>query len=190
MIKIYVLRLSFCVLFLNTCFASVIADSQNQPNDSKVLQELNSKSSSFQNSILCQAIALIYHLPHHRRFIMENTDGGHFNYFLAESLFFLETNQPNKLRLQTLESFIAHVDQPSDDDLCKLFWHFLEMTKLSDHHKLAGTIELVCFEGMRKAMQVTFESYKALSMHFGDKALCWDYFVAFFHKTDNMINLK
>jgi len=189
--KMYALGLTFCILFWSTCFASVSPVSPKQQHDSKVIEQLNHHGYSLRGSPLCQAIALLYHLPHHRRFIMESADGIQVKFFLAESLFFLETNQPNKLRFQVLEQLLAENNEQTND-LSELFWNFLVRAKFAEPRtrKAAETIELVCFSWLEKVKQVVVESYQTLAATLNQQAEDSDYVVAFFHKTENIMNLE
>lgn len=178
--NISIIWLLSAVLFFSATFSSI----QFTAN---ATIPLNKESTSWARSTLCQTIGLLYHLPQHRRQIMEKADGNNFEFFLAETFFLLEAEKTTAARgLRNIVSFLEN-EKISLNDLSGLFWTFLGRVELLEDVKniRISPFELACFTGTNRAKRVQLDSLDSLGKSLQENKTS-EYVIALFHSKTNL----
>lgn len=156
----------YYILLLSNCVASNTGVTQGPQKETDVTEILNNHALNMEDSIMYQAIRLLYCIPRHRRWIMEMGDGNCMGFFLGDCFYRLETGRPvNNIHdlsldgaLWNLKAFLEQGTEGSlDAGLGQLLWRVLRELGLPSWNQPLEPVEVVCFKGANGVSLARFE---------------------------------
>lgn len=164
---IYTIRHLIFILLLGICFSSDVHVGQDAQMGTVVTKILNDLPRSEVQSVFCQAVGLLYRIPHLRRCIMNRANGNRLQYFLGDFFFRLEVPEfkdsspkaPSPSLIRSLEN-VKDVLQSGlgiSSEIGQVFWKTLWILGLAQRKNSNSPIEMACFGENGLVSQVSFE---------------------------------